>query len=365
MRCVVLTLAAAALMLIVCQGIGAGGVSTAEPASGATVRSELNQGFQRLLDELHLSAIGAGIVTRDHLVWAGHYGWADPEARRPVGATTLFHMGSVSKTLTALVAMRLWEQGGFQLDDDINRYLAFAVRNPRFPDTPLTFRMLLTHTSTIADIDRTGFRKELAALYGSTDPTLGLGDVTREFLAPGGRWYAAVNYSTSEPGTRWEYSNIAFALLGHLVERISGMSFDEYCRKHLLTPLDMPDTTYRLAETRLDRFAFPSRPDPQVPGRLARVTPFTWPGYTDGSLRTSITEYAHLLSMVLNEGRYEGRQVLKPTTVALILTPQRIPAMPPARGTIAREDYALGWAVHRLKGDLGYMHNGFGTGFGT
>jgi CubicO group peptidase (beta-lactamase class C family) len=98
---------------------------------------------------------------------------------------------------------------------------------------------------------------------------------------------------------------------------------------------------------------------------MVRVAPFTWPGYTDGSLRTTVTEYGHFLAMLLNQGRYDGVQVLKPETVALILTPQRVPAMPPARSSIVREDYALGWSLHRLAGHRVFMHNGWGTGFAT
>ena len=127
----------------------------------------------------------------------------------------------------------------------------------------------------------------------------------------------------------------------------------------------MRDSTYRLSDTKLERFAFPYRPDPADPGRMTRIAPFTWAGYTDGSLRTTVPDYGHFLVMVLNRGRYRGRQVMKPETVATWLAPQGISGMPPARGIIQRDDYALGWPVHRLKGEVAYLHNGSGTGFGT
>lgn len=325
----------------------------------------LDATFSQLLQDLPIAGLAAGIVKGDRLVWSGAYGMADIGEARQVDAATIFHTGSVSKTVTAAVLMRLWEDGRFRLDDDVNRYLSFPVRNPRFPDTPITFRMLLTHTSSISEIFQQAGREKLANLYGQADPDIGLGDITRAFLAPGGQYFWDFNYRDAAPGTRYEYSNVGFALIGHLVERISGASFHDYCRSRLLTPLEMPDSTYRLSDTALARFAYPYRPDPADPARMHRIAPFTWAGYTDGSLRTTVSDYGHFLAMLLNQGRYGSRQVFAPETIATWLAPQKVRGMPPARGTIERTDHALGWPVHRLKGEAAYLHNGSGSGFGT
>lgn len=336
-----------------------------EAPTAISARAALDAAFKRLMGDLPIVGLAAGIVHDDRLVWRGAYGLADIGGGRKVDSSTVFHTGSVSKTVTAAVLMRLWEAGRFQLDDDVNRHLAFPVRNPKFPDTPITFRMLLTHTSSISEIAQQAGRETLAALYGHADPDVGLGEITREFLVPGGKYYRDFTYSGDAPGTRYEYSNVGFALIGHLIERISGTSFHEYCRSQLLTPLGMPDSTYRLSDTTLARFAFPYRPDQADAARMIRIAPFAWAGYTDGGLRTTVADYGHLLSMLLNQGRYDSRQVFRPDTIATWLAPQKIQGMPPARGTIERVDYALGWPVHRLKGEVAYLHNGSGSGFGT
>jgi len=343
----------------------AGAVIAHQAAPPAVPRAELDAAFQQLLNDLPVVGLAAGIVKGDRLVWSGAYGMADLGEPRAVAGSTVFHTGSVSKTVTAAVLMRLWQDGRFQLDDDINRFLSFPVRNPKFPAAPITFRMLLTHTSSISEIFQQAGRDRIPNLYGSADPVIGLGDIVREFLVPGGKYYWDFNYRDVAPGARYEYSNVGFALIGHLVERMSGTSFHEYCRTHLLAPLDMPDSTYRLADTALERFAYPYQPDRADATRMRQLRPFTWAGYTDGSLRTTVPDYGHFLVMLLNQGRYGGRQVLKPETVATWLTPQKIPGMPPARGIIQRDDYALGWPVHRLKGEVAYLHNGAGSGFGT
>ena len=170
------------------EGASIGACAGGQALPPAVPRTELDTAFRQLLMDVPVVGIGAGIVKGDRLVWSGAYGMADIGEPRAVTASTIFHMGSVSKTLTAAALMRLWQDGRFQLDDDINRYLSFPVRNPRFPDRPITFRMLLTHTSSISEIFQQAGRDRLPNLYGSEDPVIGLGDIVREFLVPGGQY---------------------------------------------------------------------------------------------------------------------------------------------------------------------------------
>lgn len=219
------------------------GVGAQQAPPGLGNGAVLDATFSQLLKGLPIAGLAAGIVKGDRLVWSGAYGMADIGEARQVDASTIFHTGSVSKAVTAAALMRLWQDGRFQLDDDINRYLSFPVRNPKFPAAPITFRMLLTHTSSISEISQQAGRDRIPNLYGSADPGIGLGDIVREFLVPGGKYYWDFNYRDAAPGTRYEYENVGFALIGRLVERISGRSFHEYCRTHLLAPLERPTGT--------------------------------------------------------------------------------------------------------------------------
>ena len=99
-------------------------------------------------------------------------GCADVENHVLATPEALFHMALVSKTITGAVLLHLWESGRFNLDDDVNQYLPFAVRNPRFPDRPVTFRMLLTHTSSINDYPPGDGRDQIDTLFGPQDSTL-------------------------------------------------------------------------------------------------------------------------------------------------------------------------------------------------
>lgn len=154
------------------------------------------------------------------------YGYADVAARKPVDPqTTLFRPGSVSKLLTWTAIMQLVEQGKLDLDTDINTYLDFKV--PRKGE-PITLRHVLTHT--------TGLEERVKRLM--IDDPAGpepLGEYLRA-------WVPAQMF---KPGSTPAYSNYATSLAGHIVERVSGQSFDDYIDQHILQPLDMRQASFR------------------------------------------------------------------------------------------------------------------------
>ena len=271
----------------------------------------------------------------------------------------MFPQGSVSKTITASAVLKLWEAGKIKLNDDVNNYLPFSIRNPKFPDVPITVRMLLTHLSSMSDRTQTGNR--LSFLYGHEDNTTDLEKLIREFVTPGGKYYDDQNFTDDAPGTQYEYCNIAFSVLGLIVERLSGQPFEDYCKANIFKPLKMDETTFLLSKTNLDNFAYNYSYDEQD-STFKKIQPFTWPGYMDGSLRTSITEYSNFMIMLLNHGMFEGKQVFKEETVAEFLKPQHVPGMPPGR-LAPNVDLSITWSMMQLGDDIVYSHNGFGSGF--
>ena len=107
------------------------------------------------------------------------------------------NIGSISKTVVATAVMQLWEKGKFQLDDDVNERLPFAVRSPSHPDTPITYRLLLTHRSGIADSPAYG------SSYACGDPSLPLEAWLKAYLTPGGRYYEKeANFHPWKPGEK-------------------------------------------------------------------------------------------------------------------------------------------------------------------
>jgi CubicO group peptidase (beta-lactamase class C family) len=162
---------------------------------------------------LRIPGLAACIVKSGQVAWSKGFGWADIAQRVPMDPDrTVQDIGSISKTVVATAVMQLWEKGQFQLDDDVNERLPFAARSPSHTDTPITYRLLLTHRSGIAD--STAYRSS----YACGDPSLPLGQVGQAHLEPGGRSYdKGANFHPRRPGAKSEYSNVGFGLLGYLV----------------------------------------------------------------------------------------------------------------------------------------------------
>ncbi|HEU6452632.1 MAG TPA: serine hydrolase domain-containing protein [Gemmatimonadaceae bacterium] len=212
---------------------------TAEPA--ATVAPAPQRGVRDAAElEAFIDGVMAGQLRRQHvagatvsvvkdgkLLFAKGYGYADVEKRKPVNpATTLFRIGSVSKLFTWTAVMQLVEQGKLDLDTDINKYLDFKI-----PDTyeqPITLRHLMTHTP--------GFEEDSRGLISDDSSD----------LQPMSEWLPKhIPTRVRPPGTYSAYSNYGATLAGYIVQRASGMSWEEYTEKFILEPLGMSHTTAR------------------------------------------------------------------------------------------------------------------------
>lgn len=101
--------------------------------SSPSQEQSLDDFIHGIMKANNIPGLGACIVKKDKLVWIGAFGWADVEGMKPMTEETIQNIGSISKTITATAVMQLWEKGKFDLDDDVNKYLPFPVRNHRFP----------------------------------------------------------------------------------------------------------------------------------------------------------------------------------------------------------------------------------------
>jgi CubicO group peptidase (beta-lactamase class C family) len=334
-------------------------VSPANEERRSETAKDLDAFFRAQVGEFNLAGIGACIVRDDKVGCKGGFGLADIDNKRPVTADTIFGVGSVSKTVTLAAFMRLWEEGKCALDDDINKYLSFPVRNPRFPDKPITIRMLLSFTASIFDVDFQAGQNRLGFLEENRDSKTPAEEALKEFLVPGGKYYSDKNYLDSAPGERYAYSNSSYSLIGCVVERLSGQPFWEYCRRAIFVPLRMDDSSWRLADLDRDRFAYDYVKEAS---RLKKEEPSTWPGYMDGGLRTTTGDFGNFLIMMINRGEFEGKRILKPETVDAMLALQNPEGAPPGRGfpTVGR---GFVWVLSEIDHRRIFQMNGFGPAF--
>jgi CubicO group peptidase (beta-lactamase class C family) len=114
-------------------------------------RADLEEKLQREFSDNNLTGVSYCVVKNDRILYSGAQGYADEANNKLATDTSRYLIASISKTITAVALMQLVEQNLIALDDDINNFLPYPVRNPDFPNTPITYRMLLSHTSSISD----------------------------------------------------------------------------------------------------------------------------------------------------------------------------------------------------------------------
>jgi CubicO group peptidase (beta-lactamase class C family) len=277
--------------------------------------AEIRRHMLRALREANTPGIGVSVVKGNEVVWSGGVGWADIEADIETGRGTVFQLASVSKTVTAAGIMTVVEDGEIDLDTDVNDYLPFEVRIPAAPNAPITMRQLLTHTSAIRDRWSVwGTPSSDPTLYFHGDSPISLGDFCRSYFEEGGDEYRTSNFFERRPGRRYAYSNLAVALAGYVAEVASGVDFNELCKQRILLPLGMGNSGFRLADISTTNLAMPYHID-RDNGGFAPYFHYGYPDYPDGALRTSARHLARWLGAFMNQGTFDGVQVLEPETV--------------------------------------------------
>ena len=222
-----------AVLAVVLAGTVGGGLAFAAPLDAEKVAG-LDAALDAMIGSEGTCVPGLGVIvykdgTRAYSKFLGrrHIDAQDPSLDRPFTEDSRFRVASVSKQFTALAILQLTEQGKLDLDADVSQYLGFSLRNPHFPDTPITLRMLLSHTSSIRD----GRAYAIPPQYG-----------VKEFFVADGKFYEeGAHFAPAEeaPGKYFRYSNLNYGLLGTIVEAVTGERFDRYMRSHLLAQLDI------------------------------------------------------------------------------------------------------------------------------
>lgn len=312
------------LMLVV---IGASGdsIRTSSPEKQGMSSERLERLMQKNQEYVDDGKV-AGVITLVnrggrlvHTSVAGNRGVDDP---RPLEIDHLFRIYSMSKPITAVAAMQLYEQGKFSLNDPISKFVPelkdLKVQNAdgslSDANKPITMHHLLTHTAGFSygfdpkdDVDQL-YRK--ANLFASKDLTH-----FAEQLAK-----LPLRY---QPGERWHYS-VASDVLGLVVERISGVPFDQYLEENIFQPLGMSDTFFSVPADKMDRFLpnhFWNRKEKKLgtigsdtPGALARFVDTTLYSGGGGLVSTS-HDYMRFAEMLRNGGSLKGVQILSPKTL--------------------------------------------------
>lgn len=327
------TLAALALPL----STMAASVAPLQPGLDAALDKDLDAFILEEMKKAHIPGLAAGFAKDGVVRLARGYGIADLAQHREVSADTMFHIASITKTVTATSIMRLVEAGKLALDEPVSSYLDFPVTNPRFPDTAITCRQLLTHTSSISDAKY----YDVDFRVRGHDATETLANFVRQYLSPAGSNYSADGcFSATAPGSAWDYSNVGFALLGYIASRAGGRDMREQSRADIFLPLGMRHTSWSIRDTPQK---FRAQAYDLVDGALVAVEPVGFPDWPVGMLRSSIRDSMQFVAASANGGKTANAQIVGSAAMAQMLdmqTPAGLPAWLTGQG--------LGWMESKL-----------------
>jgi CubicO group peptidase (beta-lactamase class C family) len=291
-------------------------------ANGRIDDRNLKATVAQVLDRWPCAGLAVAVITDGGLAWFHGHGLADVAAKTPMTEDTVFRIGSITKTFTAVAVMQLWEQGLVDLDTPANDYLRTVRLVPKKSNlSPATVRHLLTHTAGV------GYLRQLSDLL---QPGVGSGDrAGRSGAPPLAQYYRRGLPVEIEPGTKWVYSNHGFAALGQIVEDVSGQPLDRYLRDRIFDPLGMEHTDLIRSE---------------------RVRPYLATGYVlrshglkpvadrevptagGGGMYSTTADIARYVAALLRTAAGEHGSVLRPETVATMFRPHfqpdpRVPGM--------------------------------------
>ena len=260
----------------------------------------------------HFPGISSCIIDGDEVVWSGGFGYSDKENDIAATDETVYMIASITKTVTGTALLQLFDLGYFELDDDVNYFLPFELRNPNYPEISITYRMLLSHSSSLIDTNNywdIGFYFEGPPFDGYPDPWL------ENYLTPDGNNYDPLIWSNNYgPGEKSSYANINFDIVAYLVEIISGEPFYEYCENHIFEPLDMDKSSFRLTDFDSDEVAVPYFWD-YYAKKHDRSQNYVFIHYPAGGLFTTVLDLSHFMIAHMNGGVYNGTRILEESTV--------------------------------------------------
>lgn len=283
--------------------------------------------MENIFKQNELMGMSVLVVKDNRIVYEKYLGLSDLLRNIEVDENTMYRIASISKTVTATALMILYEEGRFRLDEDVSHKLGFELRNPRFPETPITYRMLLNHTSSLLGGKSYLTFNKKTYLADSLVPI-------RELVQPGGSYFAKGVFTDKKPGTYFKYSNLAYGIIATLVERLSGKRFDVFCQERIFEPLDMKATFNVTAVPHINEVAVlyrsendrwePKMDNYQGNKPHARNLPKYKPGTNglvfspQGGLRCSAKELSKFMMMHLNNGKYNDKQIVADSIIRLM-----------------------------------------------
>jgi CubicO group peptidase (beta-lactamase class C family) len=272
------------------------------------------QDLQAIMKQLHVVGLSVAVVKRGEIIYTHSFGLKDIESNTPLTDQNIFRIASISKSFSATSIMQLAEAKKLSLDDDFSKLVGFKIRNPKYPNTIITLKMVLSHTSSINDSQ---------------------GYFNLDVINPDKNADWAKCYNDYEPGKGYQYCNLNYNMVGTVIEKISGERFDQYVKHYILDPLklyggycvDSLDnnqfaTLYAYDSVSQKFVASLSAYAPRREEIKNYVMGYTTPIFSPtGGMKISATDLAKYMTMHMNGGKFKGVKIISKKSSAVMQTP--------------------------------------------
>jgi CubicO group peptidase (beta-lactamase class C family) len=312
----------------------------------------LDAATHRWVDDGRIAGVVTLVARRGRVVHLDAYGMADIENREPMTKDTYFRLWSMTKPVTSVALLTLYEEGKFQLGDPLARYLPEFANVKVFAGVDAQGGLMLEdprRAPTMQDV----FRHTAGFTYGNGPEPI------QRLLQPSPYSEPSLEALSRrvanapllyQPGTRWVYS-FSHDIQARLVEVLSGQSFDDYTRERIFEPLGMREVVFGLPPAMAGRFAntySPNEAGKLVASDTPEKTTYNTPPFGGTSLSGTVMAYARFAQMLVNSGELDGARILSPTTVDLMASnhlPDGVARGAAGGGEASGEGYGLGVRV--------------------
>jgi CubicO group peptidase (beta-lactamase class C family) len=307
--------------------------------AGRHNEQDLDVYVRQLIASFEIPALSIAIVDRDRNLYSKGFGRLDIAEPTENNANALFHMASLTKPFVATAIMQLAEQGKLSLDDPVVKHLPY-FKMASGPYQRITIRQMLSHVSGMPDEPD----------YQWESPAFDVGALERYVRSLADRNMIA------DPEQKRAYSNIAFEVLGDVIAKVSGRTFEDYVAVSILRPAGMTSSTLLNTEARAKPLATPHVVDDRLAVVASSVFPYNRMHAPSSTLYSSANDMARWLRLQLNEGSLDGKKILSPPGVQ---------EMRRAHFAAARNKVGLGWMLGEDEGEPIVFHEGRDTGFAS
>ncbi|RLE59199.1 MAG: serine hydrolase [Thermoprotei archaeon] len=308
------------------------------------VLKDIESFILKKVSKTKIPSVSVSVVDRDGEVWSRAYGFRDLERGLPAKTTTLYGVGSVTKSFTCLSVMLLQEEGKLSVDDPVEKHLPLELR---VKGESVRIWHLMTHSSGIPAL---AYAEALIrGVVGEENSWISISDCDDmyAFLRKAGEW------GEFRPGEKHFYLNEGYVLLGCIVERVSGKSFVDFVHERVLQPLGMSRSYFRREDVESDGdYAVPY----VIPeGGKPQPSSYPWGIAADGGLISNVHDLGRYLRMYLNKGVLDGREVVPRRVVEGMVKPR----IPVSGRVFGDEKYGFGWFItERFHGERLVFHGG-------